>query len=104
MKVPSGVPTDELRSGDRLIPTVMISGLSLKTISEFTDPFVVAFMKYLELNTMIRFESPEAWKDSIVTLGIVLGTGLAAWFHMNVIRKADANNSDNPNEEVNPNG
>ena len=83
-----GVPTDKLRSGDRLLSTVLVSGLSLKQLTVFLDPFIVLMMNSMS-RYGIRFEDPEAWKDSLVGLIIVLGTGLSAYLHMSIIRKSD---------------
>ena len=84
-----GVPTDKLRSGDRLLSTILISGLSLQQVTTFLDPFLNYWMGNLDRVYGVRFEDPEAWKDSLVKLMIVLGTGLAGYIHMRIIRSSD---------------
>ena len=93
-----GVPTDKLRSGDRLLPTVLVSGLSLKQLTVFLDPFIVLMMKNMD-KYGVKFEDPEAWKDSLVGLIIVLGTGLLAYLHMSIIRKSDNGSSNSEGEK-----
>lgn len=90
-----GVPTNQLRSGDRLLPTVMVSGLSLKTIAEFADPFVELFMKYMNQSWAVQFTDPEGWKNSALDLFMVLGTAAIAYLHMRYIRNSDLANNDN---------
>ena len=93
-----GVPTDSLRSGDRLLPTVAIGGLGAVGFAKLLDPFIILFMGFLNKHGVI-FSDPEGWKDLFSQLLIVAVPSIGAYIHMRVIRLAD--NDQNTNHEQN---